>query len=141
MIYGSSEPVATFVQGKQEAAIVVERVRLRQRLDPRDVTDVFAQIEADVVKETQPGAADVAAKLTREEKGPIVVVDYTRETLGGRQRVRQYSIPAGADLYRITCMAAPNQFQRHEGLMTAMVGSFKGSAELGAAPSAPASRR
>jgi hypothetical protein len=121
--------------------LVVERIRLRQRLEPRDVTDVFAQIEADVVKENQPGAADVAAKMTREENRAVIVIDYTRETLGGRQRVRQYSIPAGADLYRITAMAQPNTFQRHEGVMAAMVGTFKGSAELGSAPAAPPSRR
>jgi hypothetical protein len=137
MIYGASEPIATFVQGKAEAAVVVERARLRQRLEARDVTDVFAQIEADVVKENQPGATDVAAKLTREEGRPIVVIDYTRETLGGRQRVRQYSIPAGTDLYRITCMAQLNTFARHEAVMAAMVSTLKGAADLGGGAAAP----
>src|SRR5258706_11577908 len=66
MISASGEPMATFVQPKKEAAFVVERFRLKAALAGDLVTDVFAQIEADILKENQPQASDVVAKMVDE---------------------------------------------------------------------------
>src|SRR5262245_12467833 len=48
-IEGSQEAIITFIQPKSEAAVVVERSRLKRNLTNSDITDVFAQIETDLL--------------------------------------------------------------------------------------------
>src|SRR6185436_7566514 len=89
----SGEPLVTLVQPKKEAAVVVERFRLTQSLAQDQITDVFVQIETDVLKENQPKITDVAAKIVTQGGKKVVVIDYSRPGLGERERVRQYSFP------------------------------------------------
>src|SRR4051794_34040328 len=49
IVAGSGEALVTFIQPKSEAAVVVERFRLRQKLAQNDITDLFVQIEIDVL--------------------------------------------------------------------------------------------
>jgi hypothetical protein len=130
IVAGSREALVTFVQPKSEAAVVVERIRLRQALAPDDITDLFAQIESDVLKENQPKAADIAARALTQKGKRVVVIDYTRPGLGARQRVRQYSFPVGQDLYRVTCMALATQFQKYEMTFASLAETLRAAGEL-----------
>jgi hypothetical protein len=132
MISGSGEPLATFSQPKKEAAFVVERFRLRQPLPGDLVTEVFAQIEADVLKENQPRATDVVAKMVDEGGKRVIVIDYSRPVAGAdlQERVRQFSYPVGQDLYRVTCMAINAQFAKYEATFAMVAASLKPAGEL-----------
>jgi hypothetical protein len=125
IVAGSGEALTTFVQPKSEAAVVVERFHLKQWLEPEEVTEVFAQIESDYLKENQPKATDVVATLKTTSGRKTVVIDYTRPGLGERERVRQYSFPVGQDLYRVTCMALMSQFTKYESTLADMAQSLK----------------
>src|SRR6187401_547819 len=48
---------------KGDAVVLVERSALRLALKPADITDVFAQIEIDAIKEGQPKAAEFQSKV------------------------------------------------------------------------------
>src|SRR3954469_11150578 len=63
IVAGSGEALVTFVQPKSEAAVVVERFRLKQKLERNEITDLFVSIETDVLKENQPKVKDVAGKV------------------------------------------------------------------------------
>lgn len=130
MVSASGEPMATFLQPRKEAAFVVERFRLRQELASDQVTDVFADIEADVLKENQPQATEVVAKVVTEGEKRFVVVDYSRPGVGVVERVRQYSYPVGKDLYRLTCMAVTAQFGKYDPTFALIAGSLKAAGEL-----------
>ena len=130
LVAPSGQPLAMFVQPKNEAAAVVERVRMRLRLEPNEITDIFATSESDYIKENQPKARDVVATLTTRNGKRIVVVDYTRDGIGERERVRQYSFPVGQDLYRVTCMALASRFTRYESAFAAIADSLKSAEAL-----------
>jgi photosystem II reaction center protein PsbP len=139
MVSGSGEPLVTFVQPRKEAAVVVERYRMRVSLGRDQVTDTFEKIETDLLKENQPRASDVASKTVTQNGRRLILIDYTRPGIDTRERVRQYSYPVGQDLYRITCMAVSTEFSKYESTCETVASSLKGSSELG--PAAPATRK
>jgi len=139
MVSGSGEPLVTFVHPRKEAAVVVERYRMRVTLGREQITDTFAQIETDLLKENQPRASDVASKMVTQNGRRLILIDYLRPGIDARERVRQYSYPVGQDLYRITCMALSTEFSKYESTFDTVASSLKGSSELG--PAAPAPRK
>lgn len=124
-VAGAGDVLVTFVQKKSEAAFVVERYRMNQALTPDEITDLFAQIEADVLKERQPKAADVTAKIVDANGQRLIVIDYSRPGLSGPERARQYSFPVGQDLYRLTCSALKNQFAKYDPVFIHVAETFK----------------
>jgi hypothetical protein len=134
MVSGSGEPLVIFVPRNKEAALVVERFRLKQSLAKDEITDLFAQIENDVLKENQPKISEVSAKTVMQNGKRIVVIDYSRPGLVEKERVRQYSFPIGQNLYRITCATVPNQFRKYEPTFGDVAESLKSAGELGKAP-------
>lgn len=139
MVSGSGEPLVTFVHPRKEAAVVVERQRLRVALGRDQITDTFAQIETDLLKENQPRASDIASKMVTQNGRRLILIDYFRPGLDVRERVRQYSYPVGQDLYRITCMAISTEFSKYESTFDTVVSSLKSASELG--PALPAGRK
>jgi hypothetical protein len=137
VVAGAGEALATFVHPKREAAVVVERFRMKQVLRQGEITDVFAQIEADVLKENQPRVSDVTSKVVTQGEKRLVQIDYHRPGIGepGKvedERVRQFSFPVGGNLYRITCAALNSQFGKYEGIFQWIAESLKSAEELGA---------
>lgn len=125
-VSGSGEPIVALTQPKLEAAVVIERFVRQQRLASDQVTELFAEIEADVLKENQPRATNIVAKLVTESGRRVVVIDYFRPGLvGTAERVRQYSFPSGQQMYRITCNAIGTQFDKYEPTFAMVAASFK----------------
>jgi hypothetical protein len=125
VIPGATAPIVSVVQRKREAAVVVEQTKLHQPLALDDITDLFSQLESDSIRERQPQATDVRAKLVDVGGGRrLAILTYGRQGVGGPERVRQYSIPAGADLFRLTCVATVGQFGRYEAVFAHVAASF-----------------
>ena len=135
VVAGAGEALATFVHPKAEAAIVVERFRMKQSLAQDEITDIFAQVEADVLKENQPRVMDVNARVVVQGQRRLVQIDYRRPGVGepGKvedERVRQYSFPVKGNLYRITCAALQGQFGKYEATFQWVAESLKSAEEL-----------
>ena len=125
VIPGATAPIVSVVQRKREAAVVVEQTKLHQPLALDDITDLFSQLEADSIRERQPQATDVHAKLVDVGGGRrLVILTYGRQGVGGPERVRQYSIAVGADLFRLTCVATVGQFGRYEAVFAHVAATF-----------------
>ena len=125
VIAGAGDTIVTFAQKKNEAAIVVERFRLNIPLAPENVTALFAQIESDFLKERQPKATEVNARLV-ERNGPrMIVIDYARPGFARPERARQYSLPRGQMLFRLMCSAVTAQFTKYEPMFAHAAETFK----------------
>jgi hypothetical protein len=114
IVPGGTVAVVSLLERAGEAAVVIERNRLDTPLAPADITELFAQVEADTLREQQPAAAEIEARLTILDKRRVVVTNYSRRGVNGPERVRQYSISTGSVLYRLTCSALTPHFERHE---------------------------
>ena len=100
---------------------------LNQSLEAADITDLFAQIEIDAIKEQQPKAAEFQSKLLDAGQRRLVAVQYGRPGLLGRERVRQYSMPMGKYLYHVTCISSASQFGAYDRVFSHIAGSFTAS--------------
>ena len=98
---------------------------MKQSLADEEINLLFAQSESDVVKENHPKMKDLSAKVITQGGRRIVVIDYSRPGVYAAERVRQYSFPVGQNLFRLTCIALPNEFKRYEMTFVEIAGSFK----------------
>ena len=124
LVAGGTVSIVSVTQKSGQAAVVVEHTKLNAALAPDDITDLFAQLEADQIKQQQPDASDVQSKLVSVDNRRFVIVGYTRRGVTGTERVRVYSVPVGSDLYRLTCSAAAPQFARYEQVFAHVAATF-----------------
>ena len=80
--------------------MVVEQTKLQMALAPDDVTDLFSQLEADRLKETEPQAMGVQNKLFVLDDRRFTAVQLSRKGLRGTDvfastRFRSASISIG----------------------------------------------
>lgn len=125
MVLPSSGSVLLVLASKKgDAVVLVERTTLRQALEASDITDLFAQIETDAIKERQPKAADFQSKVLDSGDRRLVAVQYSRPGVLGSERVRQYSLAVGKQLYRVTCIASAGQFTAYDAVFSHIAASF-----------------
>jgi len=136
MVSGAGEPLVTFVHPRKEAAVVVERYRMRVPLGPDQITATLQRIETDLLKENQPLASDIVSRTVTQNGRRLILIDYARPAIEAREKVRQYSYPVGQDLYRVTCTAISTEFSKYEPTFEMVAASLKGSAELATASAA-----
>jgi hypothetical protein len=109
---------------KGDAVVMVERSALTMALEPSDITDLFAQIEADGIKERQPKATDFQSKVLDAGDHRLVAVQYSRPGVLGAERVRQYAMPVGKQLYRLVCISSASQFGAYDPVFGHIAASF-----------------
>jgi hypothetical protein len=109
---------------KGDAVVLIERSTLRQALDREEITDLFAQIEIDAIKERQPKAVDFQSKVLDSGARRLVAVQYSRPGVLGNERVRQYSVPVGTDLYRVTCISSAARFAVYDPVFSHIAASL-----------------
>ena len=136
---GVGSTLAMLVEKNGSAWMVVERTKLQMALAPDDVTDLFSQLEADRLKETEPQAVGVQNKLFVLDDRRFTAVQLSRKGLRGTDVVRQYSFPVGEYLYRLVCGTTSDQFPKFEAIFAHAAATFKAqAAAAAAAPAAPA---
>ncbi len=125
MVLPSSGSVLLVLATKKgDAVVLVERSMLRQALEAADITDLFAQIETDAIKERQPKATDFQSKVLDAGDRRLVAVQYGRPGVLGSERVRQYSVAVGKQLYRVTCISSAAQFAAYDSVFSHIAASF-----------------
>jgi hypothetical protein len=109
---------------KGDAVVLVERLVLNLPLEATDITELFAQIEIDAIKEQHPRAADFQSRVIDAGQRRLVAVQYGRPGVLGSERVRQYSMPIGKQLYHVTCISSAAQFAAYDPVFSHIAASF-----------------
>jgi len=133
VIGGVGDVIVTFAEKKNEARILIERFKLKTEIN--EVTDLFGQIETDILKERQPKAADVTTKMVEQNGMRLVAIDYTYPGLTKPERARQYSLPVGEVVFRVTGSAITAQFAKYDPMFAHAAESFK-AVKAGDSPAA-----
>jgi hypothetical protein len=133
IIAGAGDVLITFSQNRNEAAVIVERFKMNTVLAPDEITELFAEIEIEVLKERQPNVTNVASAVIDNAGAKLIVIDYERKGLRGPERVRQYSMPSGQSLFRLTCSTTAANFARYDPMFTHMSKTFTAGAPPAAA--------
>lgn len=123
---GAGSVLVTFAEKNGEASLVIDRTKLGQPLGTGDITDLFKDIETELVREREADAKDVMAGLSSLGEFPQVVrIEFRRPGPTGAQRVRQHSIPMGWYLYRVVASAGSEAFAEYEPIFDHMVATLK----------------
>ena len=123
---GVGSVIVVFSDAKSDASVALEHVSLKLALEPSEINQLFVDLEVESIKERDPSADGVRTALKTDPDGSrVIVIDFTHKGLRGPERVRQFSLPRGGDLYRLICSAAPAQFDRVAPVFEHMAESFK----------------
>ncbi|OFW03946.1 MAG: hypothetical protein A3H96_16005 [Acidobacteria bacterium RIFCSPLOWO2_02_FULL_67_36] len=138
VVSGAGSIVVVFAQSKSEASVAIDHTLLKTALAPEEITQLFADLEVEHVKQRDSGVQGIRTALQTDTDGRrIIVIDYTRVGLKGQEQVRQYSLPFGADLFRLICNAQAASFAKHEPVFEHMAQTFRGGAPITATADEP----
>ena len=126
MVLPSSGPVLLVLASRKgDAVVLVNRSVLLVALEAADITDLFAQIEIDAIKKQHPKATDFQSKVLDAGQRRLVAVQYSRPGVLGGERVRQYSMPIGKQLYHVTCISSAAEFAAYNPVFSHIAASFR----------------
>lgn len=121
---GAGSALVTIGGAKGKASVQVEYFKLREPIKVDENYELIVGIESDFVRDRQPGADQIKGAPMRPDLKDIVVVDYVRPGAGGVDRIRQYSIISGANLFRVSCVAPATEFPKLEATFEQIAKSF-----------------
>ena len=124
---GGGNVVLSLAQENGEAVVQVQYFMLKTALAPDEITDLFAQLEVDTLREQDQSAADFAPRVFDAGDRRLIIIQFTQPGFIGRNQVRQYSIPRGQDLYRLICSAPAAQFSKYSAIFSHVAASFMAS--------------
>ena len=131
---GSAGDLLMLLTKQPDIRVFVRRTKLVQPISQSagdEVLTIFAQYEGEAVKENSPEASNVRSTMvTHPSLGRVVRIDYTQPAMattnpGVRERVQQFSVPAGEVLYRIIFSGSPKEFEKEVGRFNAMLDSVR----------------
>ena len=127
--YGGVEFMATEKAKNNQAAVAVmilDHMQLRSPIGPKDVDAGLAEIESSLVR-GQAGGQKVEQQVKEAEGRKFIFIQYSKPGLSGPDRVVQYSIPVGAVMYRLICIAPEAQLNKYQEIFAHAAASFKAS--------------
>ena len=124
IVPGGRASLVTLTHKKNEATVTIEYQPLQIELSPAEIDQTFAQIEAEPVSQQQPSATGVRSQVGDADGRKVVIIEFTRRGVTGAERVRQYSLPIGKQMYRIVCSAPSAAFAKYEPVFANIVRTF-----------------
>lgn len=125
---GGGSVIATLAQKDGQASVVIDYSRMNQVLAPGDINDLFADLEAEDLAVRQLEAKGAKPSIVNVGTRRVVVIEYSRAGLKGPEKVAQYTLPAGQDLYRLICVAPAGLYARFQPVFVGMIETFQAPA-------------
>ena len=111
------------------AAIKLEHQSL---FDAPTVTPEFGEAELRLIRQREPSGQGFTQQIKEGSGRRFVFIQYTRPGLVTTDSVVQYSIPVGAVMYRLICIAPQNELAIFQQIFAHVAASFR---PAGGAPS------
>lgn len=124
VVPGGTAAIVSLTHESGEAAVVIERASPGPAFAPGEVAPTLAEDEADAILAHDPEASGIDATIASVGERRVVVLTYARTGVAGAERVRQYSIPAGSGLYRLTCSAHASRFMHYDAIFAHIAATF-----------------
>ena len=123
IVPGGGAVLVSLAHDSGAAAVVVARVAG----GPTSTTPALAEREVEEILAHDPEATGLDATVASVGERLVVVITYARLGVAGPERVRQYSVPAGEGLYRLTCSAREAEFGRFDAIFAHVAATFSGA--------------
>jgi hypothetical protein len=124
VVPGGASTIVSMAHESGHAAVVVERAATGPWFVPGEATAALAEREVDAIVAHDPEAAAMEAAVVSAGDRRVVSITYARTGVAGPEQVRQYSIPAGSGLFRVTCSASAARFTSFEPVFAHVAATF-----------------
>lgn len=110
------------------AAIALERIQLRSSVS---VTRALGDVELTNTQEREADGKDFAQEIKDVGGRRFIFIHYTRPGLTAGDSIVQYSVPVGAVMYRLICVAPTAQLSKYQPIFAHVAASFQPAASSG----------
>ena len=122
--------LAIVARNDREATVAIDYSRMALTRPPSSDTDyeTLGEFEIQDLKERHPQTKDFTSEIVDTKGGRGVLIRYANVGTKGPERVMQYSIPVGLDLYRVIAIVPEVLLSKHEAVLMHMIKSFQAPA-------------
>ena len=114
VIVGTGSSMVVFVHKSREATVAIERTRIEQPLAANEIVDQTARLEIEDWQARRPYSSGFSHQLIDAMGSRSIVIDYSQPGPLGPEHVRLYTMPRGADWFRVVCTTTQRTFDAHK---------------------------
>ena len=114
IIAGTGSSVVVFLHKSREATVAIERTKIEHPLANNEIVDQTATLEIEDWQARRPLATGFAHQLLDVAGQRSIVIDFTQPGPLGPEQVRLYTMPRGADWFRVVCTSIQRSFEKHK---------------------------
>jgi hypothetical protein len=112
LIVGAGSSLVVFVYKKGEATVAIERAKV-QPLAQNEITEQTAKLEIEDWLGRRPLSSALGHQLLDIAGARFIMSDMLQPGPEGSERVRMYTLPRGADRFRVICTTTQSSFDRY----------------------------
>jgi hypothetical protein len=98
----------------REAAVAIERAKVRVPLAVNEINDQTANLEIEDWQARRPLATGFSHQFVDFLGARAILIDFTQAGSQGPERVRLYTLPRGTDWYRVICTTTQPTFDKYK---------------------------
>jgi len=126
---GAGTALAQFARNDGGATFAIDHTQLSNTIPSSDLAyTTMAEVEVDDLKARSPQNKNFTSELVETKGGRGALIKYTQAGAKGPERVMQFSIPLGKELFRVIGTVPESQAVKHEATVLHMIESFKAPA-------------
>ena len=112
MLVGAGSSLVVFFHKTREATVAIERTKVRP-LAQNDITDQTVKLELEDWQARRPLSSALGKQLLNIAGGRFIMIDLLQPGPQGSERVRMYTLPRGADWFRVVCTTTQDSFEKY----------------------------
>jgi hypothetical protein len=109
---GAGSSLVVFVHKTREATVAIERTRVRP-LAQNEITEQTARLELEDWLARRPLSSALGHQLLDIAGARFIMIDLLQPGPQGSERVRMYTLPRGADWFRVICTTTQGSFEKY----------------------------
>jgi hypothetical protein len=112
MLVGTGSSRVVFVHKTNKATVAIERTKVRP-LAQNDITEQTAKLEIEDWQARRPLSTALGHQILDIAGGRYIMSDLMQPGAQGSERVRMYTLPRGADWFRVICTTTQDTFEKY----------------------------
>ena len=113
-LVGVGSSVVVLFHKSREAAIAIERTKVRVALAVNEINDQTANLEIEDWQVRRPLATGFSHQFVDFNGTRSILIDFTQPGAQGTEHVRLYTLPRGTDLFRAICTTTQPTFDKYK---------------------------
>ena len=111
---GTGSSILVFVHKSREATVAIERTKTAIPLAANEIVDQTATLEVEDWQARRPLSTGYSHQMLDVRGERTIVIDFSQPGPSGSEHVRMYTMPRGADWFRVVCTTPQREFDKYK---------------------------